>query len=332
MQTTKTKQRLGIGLTVGVLLGALLAPLSLPAATIHVPAGSVDALAAAIASAGPSGTVVLESGTHHESGTVTVTEPVSIVGEAGAILIVATDPSTGEGWPDNIQPAIHILDASQVTVAGLDIQPPEGNQGNTGVLVQNAPETTLQGNAISHHQYGIVVRSGDDIKINGNQISDMIFGLIVMNGNECEIVGNQITGVSAHGMFLSGTRGKCFSNVMSDCFLGILLCTFPQDSLVLPDGSQEGAEISATGWHLIRNTAHHNFIGYVVADAANHNILANNAAWNNELADIILDGEYQDPYEAPSYENVLAVGSHQDLTVWDLGVDNIVSGNVTVGP
>jgi len=26
------------------------------------------------------------------------------------------------------------------------------------------------------------------------------------------------------------------------------------------------------------------------------------------------------------------VGSHQDLTVWDLGVDNIVSGNVTVGP
>jgi hypothetical protein len=39
---------------------------------VALPAGSIDGLAAAIASAGPGGTVILKSGLHTESGTVTV--------------------------------------------------------------------------------------------------------------------------------------------------------------------------------------------------------------------------------------------------------------------
>ena len=42
------------------------------AGTVALPAGSIDGLAAAIASAGPGGTVILKSGLHTESGTVTV--------------------------------------------------------------------------------------------------------------------------------------------------------------------------------------------------------------------------------------------------------------------
>lgn len=61
-------------------------------AQVTLPAGSVDALAAAIAAAGNNGTVIVESGMHVESAQVVINSRVSIVGEPGAVLQVATTP------------------------------------------------------------------------------------------------------------------------------------------------------------------------------------------------------------------------------------------------
>jgi hypothetical protein len=58
----------------------------------YVPPGSNDALADALAEAGPGGIVVLASGDHHESGTVAITHRVVLVGEPGATLLVDTQP------------------------------------------------------------------------------------------------------------------------------------------------------------------------------------------------------------------------------------------------
>ncbi len=57
---------------------------------VEIPAGSADALAAAIAEVRDGGVVLLRSGQHTESRTVTVDHRVKIVGEPGAILIADT--------------------------------------------------------------------------------------------------------------------------------------------------------------------------------------------------------------------------------------------------
>jgi hypothetical protein len=121
---------------------AITTPL-LAKSTVRLPAGSVDALAFAIASAGARGTVILESGLHQESATVTINIPVSLIGEAGAILQGATIPNLDDGSPDFVEPVLHVLAAQGVVVEGIAIQPPDGAIGNTGILIQNAPRTTI---------------------------------------------------------------------------------------------------------------------------------------------------------------------------------------------
>jgi len=103
---------------------------------VKVPAGSVDALAAAIAQVRDGGVVLLRSGQHTESGTVTVNHPVSIIGEPGAILIADTEPIA----PNLVEPALHVLGASPVVVWGLDIRPKE-TVGGTAILIEDSPKT-----------------------------------------------------------------------------------------------------------------------------------------------------------------------------------------------
>ena len=87
---------------------------------VEVPAGSVDALENAIASAGTGGVVLLKSGDHHESETVEINHTVSIVGESGATLYVDTQPTTSEG---KVEPGLYILNTSNVLVRGITILP-----------------------------------------------------------------------------------------------------------------------------------------------------------------------------------------------------------------
>ena len=92
--------------------------------TVEIPAGSIDALAAAIAQVRDGGVVLLRSGRHTESRTVTVDHRVKILGEPGAILISDTNPLA------TVDPALHVLGASGVVIWGLDIRPKEAIGGH----------------------------------------------------------------------------------------------------------------------------------------------------------------------------------------------------------
>jgi hypothetical protein len=327
----------------GQLLGAFLVTIALATPslaknnTVTLPAGSVDGLAAAIASAGPHGTVIVESGLHRESGTVTVNIPVAIIGEAGAIIEGSTVPNGEGGPPDFIEPVLHINGTRGVLVQGVTIQPAPEAIGNTAVLVQNSPKTTIRDNAIVDHEYGIVVQGGDHALIEGNRIEDsIIFGVLNINGRHVRVIGNEILRTGVFGIWLCDRGGQCMFNVTNDGFIGIMLCRFAEGDAVLPDGSSDGASSTATQWHVANNESTGNgLFGILVTDGANNNTLNNNAASGNNVfgagvPDILLDSEFTDDngnYFPPSSENVVALGSHKDVTVVDLGVDNVVSGD-----
>ena len=293
---------------------------------VSLPAGSVDGLAAALASAGPKGIVVVESGMHYESSTVVIGHEVTIIGEAGAIIEGNTTPNLDDGPPDFIDPVLHIHGARGVVIEGLTIQAAAGSVGNTAILIQDGPKTTIVGNDISGHEYGVVVQGGDHTEILVNSIHDIsIFGILNINGQHVRISANTITRVGVFGIWLCDSNGICQFNSISQCFFGVMLCRFAEGDAVLPDGSSEGARSTATQWQLSNNESYENIVfGFLLTDGANNNILANNAAWDNGFVDILLDSEFED-FPA-SFENIIALGSYGDLSVLDFGIDNKISG------
>jgi hypothetical protein len=87
---------------------------------------------------------------HTESGGVTITEPVSIVGAPGAILEVAT--SAESVYPLAVDAAFHVR-ADGTRIQGLEIRPPVGTTGNTAVLIEDAASVVVSGNTIRAHQF-----------------------------------------------------------------------------------------------------------------------------------------------------------------------------------
>ena len=96
---------------------------------VVVPAGSVDALAAAVASAGPSGVIILKRGVHTEHSTVAITLRVLIVGETGAVLESGVTHSNE--IPTVVRPSLYVHDVSGVTIWNLTMRP-TGTVGGTG--------------------------------------------------------------------------------------------------------------------------------------------------------------------------------------------------------
>ena len=90
LRDAQTLDRLARSADVGV------GELSAGARVVVLPSGSTDALAGAIASAGSGGAVILRAGAHTESHGVTITQPVSLLGESGAVLRVDTHADSAE--------------------------------------------------------------------------------------------------------------------------------------------------------------------------------------------------------------------------------------------
>ena len=105
--------------------------------TVIVPAGSVDALAAAIAAAGNNGKVILATGNHHESNTVMIEHTVHIKGAPGAKLIVDVGAFSYQH-----DPALYVRNANKVRISNLEIIP-KTSPGNTGILVENGSHIRL---------------------------------------------------------------------------------------------------------------------------------------------------------------------------------------------
>lgn len=319
--------------------GAPTAPPVLPeATTITVPAGSIDALAAAIVQAGVNGTVVLEAGVHTESSPVIISAPVSIVGKPGAILEsgLAPDPA----FTPTLRGALHVLGASNVGISGLVFRGPGGATMGTAVMIENSAHVSVADNVMTNVQYGVLVQKGDFARIRGNTIDVTTDwqtgalvdaqGIIVINGRGVRVEHNTVAN-GVFGIWACDAKGHAVGNEVSACFVGLILCTVPQGSFLTSGGQPVGAERSCTQWQVRDNVGTGNFTaGLLVIDNANRNTLVNNSGSGNGTYDIELAGNsMRFGFLTPtSYENSVAVGAAQDILIKDCGLNNAVIGAI----
>jgi len=136
------------------------------AAAVHVPAGSVDALQAAIAAAGPNGTVILDAGNHSESNTVLVTHKVAILGEPGAILTSDVDHYGITGF---LKPALHVRGADHVKIWGLDMRPADAI-GGTAILLEDSDHALVANNEMHAFQYVVMLEQAHQARIQHHRV------------------------------------------------------------------------------------------------------------------------------------------------------------------
>lgn len=318
------------------------------AATVELPAGSVDGLATAIAAAGPGGIVLVKSGSHTESGTVVVDMPVVLKGEAGTIVACGTAPSplVFPNAPAQIAPTLLIKGTRDVTVEGLTFQPlPPAPAANCAVFIENSPDVRLLNNTVTAFQFGVLVNGGDRVRVAGNTIActplwavDPQFafvsaGVNVLNGREASLIGNRVSG-AFFGLFGNDADGQMRGNTATGCYIGFQLCKMM--AVAVLGGQPVGANSNANGWFVQGNEAEGNHgWGYLVIDGAHHNVLANNQATNNPT-DVALtgDGDFYGvgiPLPA-SHDNFVVQTTHTGLKVMDCGDNNLVTGDVTTVP
>ena len=305
------------------------------ARSVRLPADSVDGLAAAIAAAGPRGTVIVEAGVHTESSSVLITDPITIVGEDGAVVEFDSDAWT-DPPPRVVDAGFHIKNTQQVRIQGLEIR--DNDTGSTAILIEGSRHVSIEDNRIVDFQFGVLVESADHSAVEGNDIGSSSgerlpftsFDILVVNG-----FGNQVRDNTASdatfGIFASGENGKLLHNTTSENFVGIIMCN--ATPIELPDERVSKAEVPATGWLAQGNTSTNNaHVGYLVIDNANHNVLTNNEGGDNGLYDIELTADtYRFGFLTPAaFDNVVNAGSQKDITIKDCGNGNQVHGGIQV--
>ena len=301
--------------------------------TVRLSPASDYGLAQAIAAAGPHGTVVVEAGTYSES-SVMITEPVTIVGEDGAVIEFNSDAWTATP-PRVVDAGFHIKNTQQVRIQGLEIR--DNDTGSTAILIEGSRHVSIEENRITDFQFGVLVESADHSRIEGNDIGTSSgeilpftsFGILVVNGFGNQVRDNTVSNAT-FGIFVSGENGKLLNNTTSDNFVGIMLCKLPVN-LQLPDAEEPtGSDGSATRWLVQGNTSTNNTIlgiGYLVIDGSNNNTLTNNQGGGNETFDIELTafGDRLGLKDLPAtYDNVVNAGRHKDVTIKDSGDNNKV--------
>jgi len=305
---------------------------------VEVPAGSSDALAAAIAEAGEGGTVVLLAGEHYESQPVLIEQSVKIVGEDGARLIsTGTQPTDAAGI---LQPALHVLGAAGVVIRNLQIAPDKA-PGGTGILLERAPRAQVRNNELEGFQFGILNERSDRARIMRNHVvttsawqTGEIFdahGIVNINGRNVWIVDNEVSN-SVLGIWACDRGGFALSNRMSGNLIGFILCNVPAGLYPLPDGTFTGSETPGTTWLVQNNTSNDNLsVGVLVIDGARSNYVINNSAAGNGDYDteVAGDSERFGFFTPTSAENFIYI-FEKEQTVKDCGHDNTVYGGTTV--
>jgi nitrous oxidase accessory protein NosD len=311
--------------------------------TVRLPAGSIDGLAAAIASAGSGGTVILKSGLHTESGTVTVDFRVNIIGEPGAILETSTLPDPD--YPIDIKAAIHLKNAAHAKVDRLWFRPPAGTTGSCALVIEDSPDAEILNNRVTDYQFGVLVHHGDRTRVSGNQIqvsdawaldpSHPAFlvdseGIIIINGQHVRVTDNQVSG-GFDGIWLCSEKGYCADNKLTGNFIGLVLCRVGAATYTISGADAESSQ-PATAWLVHRNEARDNDWGIQVTDGSHANLLLNNEAQDNHVYDCELTGDtLRYGFFVPScFDNLVVQGAHLPLVLKDCGANNTVRGNVTL--
>lgn len=303
--------------------------------TVEIPAGSVDALAAAIAQVRDDGVVLLRSGQHTESHTVTVDHSIKILGERGAVLIADTKPLAA------IDPALHISGAAGTVIWGLDMRPKEA-VGGTAILIENSPKVVIGHNTMRDWQYGVLIQHGDRAKITENTIVTTsawqtgalaaVYGIVSINGEDVEIEENDVSN-AVFGIWVCDKDGEVEQNKLHGNFNGLMFCRVADFDFTLPNGQPAPAEFSATSWRAEGNNAFDNLdAGYLVIDGANNNVLENNKGSNNGTYDIELAGDSNRYgfFTPKSFKNKVVAGRFRNLKIKNCGENNTVIGGQLV--
>ncbi|MCB0522560.1 MAG: right-handed parallel beta-helix repeat-containing protein [Lewinellaceae bacterium] len=315
----------------------------------EIPAGSVDALADAIASTCDNGVIYLRAGMHTENLRVTVSKSVKIIGEAGAVLKIKSDlaPYNTDGT-ENIFPGLHILNAPGTLVQDLEIQPVDGD-GGTAILIEKSDASAVMRCKISNFQFSIMIEKSDRITAMFNNIVatglwqtgvvNEALGIVVINGKSNYISDNEVSnaffGVWACGSWSTYERNSTHGN-----YIGLILCNVPL-YMVLPSGDVTGAETPATGWKVSNNTSTDNFDnGIMVIDGSKFNKIWNNQVHGNGLsplagtaADIeTFDDSYLFGFLTPSVQdNYIDATSDPATTTRNCGINNTFVGGTDIG-
>jgi parallel beta-helix repeat protein len=303
--------------------------------TVTVPAGSSNALQAAINTAGPNGIVVLAPGMHTEDGTVTVSHRVKITGQAGAVL--EFNSSITGGFPYVVDPGLHILNAGYVIVENLTIQDAD-NAGSTGIFVQGSNQTRIRNNSIIGFELGIAMYQTNNTRIRNNTIDGEVsfggVGILNVVGDNTLIYDNDVIDNGIE-VFVGDKGGLLKDNFFSGTGnIGILLCTpnIGGAYLVLPDGTTAVADESANEWLAINNYSENHVWNYLVIDNANNNNLVNNNAANAVLADIEMAGDSErfGFFTPTSFGNLTISTALPDVTIKVCGTDNDAIGGTLI--
>jgi nitrous oxidase accessory protein len=188
-----------------------------PAATLEVPAGG-DNLRQALESAAAGDVLRLRPGTH--LGGVTVTKPLTLEGEAGAVV-------DGGGKGQVIR-----VSAPDVTLRGLTVRGSGGTLAtmDAGILLDRSAEravvedNTLEGNLFGIYVWGAAESTVRHNRIQGNTVlrtSEAGDGIALWNSPGVLIADNQIVG-GRDGIFVNTSRHDRFiGNRMSRLRFGI---------------------------------------------------------------------------------------------------------------
>ncbi|MCB0602285.1 MAG: hypothetical protein KDC28_13695 [Saprospiraceae bacterium] len=298
--------------------------------TVTVPAGSVDALADAIAEAGEGGTVVLESGMHTENNRVVLNVPIKLTGEPDAVLVVHS-PDARSYVND---PGI-LIEADKVEISNIHFLPDTDLGGNC-IWIHSADKVNIHHNNFDLFELSIINDAGDQMRVHANTIvgadiwlSDFsveVHGVINMNGRSASITNNNVTGC-IFGIWSCDKGGINMGNETTACLYGQILCNVPEDIYTDPYGNLTGSHNPGNHWILALNNSHDNYdTGFVIIDGANYNLLVSNKAADNANYDF----EFTKDTDRFGF---LVPGSHDNRgyfktgqIVKDCGVDNKIYG------
>ena len=309
------------------------------AKVVEVPAGSSNALAAALLAAGTNGTVVLKSGLHTEAGTVEISRTVTLAGETGAVLESDTKPSLTSDDP--VDPALWVHGASGVVIRDIEIRP-AGAIGGTGILLHDAPNASVFGNNIHDVEFGLLAEKADQAKVWSNRIAcstgwlsgaiPEALGVTIINGTNALIANNRVTG-ALFGIWPCDAGGKVLANKASGCLEGIILCKVPAWPFELPDGSYAGSAMSTTHCLAQGNETFGNFAdGIIAIDGAHDSRIVDNNSHDNGAYDVEMSGDsFRFGFLTPSCFNcAFTAGSYPSVKVKNCGNNNVVNGGILV--
>ncbi len=311
-----------------------------------IPAGSVNALAAAIAGACDNGVIYLKAGVHTESAAVLVNKPVKFIGETGAVLKLNAafsliDPVTNEYI---LHPGLHLLNTSNVLVQNLDIQP-TGTDGGTAIFMENAPGSCVLKCGITNFQYGVLVQNSDRVAIMQNHIKASglwqtggipeALNVVIINGKSAYVADNEVEN-ALFGIWACDQWGTCERNNAHGNAIGLICCKVPPGGFFTPAGVAIGADQPGNHWKISQNTSTGNFDnGIMVIDGAHHNRIWNNQVHGNGLApfagtatdiEIFSDSHLFGFLTPAAHDNFVDASSDVATTI-----RNCSSGNTVVG-